>query len=280
MTITPSRAPLATELGIYLDEETGAFCLEPSGATLSDDVSSVARGAIIAFADHVVGSHLRRAFDAPVALSTLNLRLDWLLEPEGLHGVIGRPQIVHRDASTAVVSLKLFLSGQSAPFAIATARMMIGAAPGGSTKVLPEPLIASSGAPSLAFENFRDFVGFETVDGATITPPHYRLVGNAAVSAFHGGVIAAALDTAGRNVVGVWPGEGRRCQALGLWVEYLRPAMTTSGALSTVARINREGRSLLSVDIEAIIGADPVVVARACMKFAADEDFRLSAAAA
>jgi len=63
---------------------------------------------------------------------------------------------------------------------------------------------------------------------------------------FHGGPIAALVDTVGDYAIGMMVGRG--VPTINFRVDYLRPAVDTS--LTAVARVRRSGKTIAVVDID------------------------------
>jgi uncharacterized protein (TIGR00369 family) len=87
-----------------------------------------------------------------------------------------------------------------------------------------------------------------TEDGAVravmpLRPEHERGVGT---NQFHGGPIAAFIDTVGDMAVGIMVGGG--VPTMNLRIDYLKPAM--GPWISATARVRRMGRSVAVVDID------------------------------
>lgn len=74
-------------------------------------------------------------------------------------------------------------------------------------------------------------------------------------SQFHGGIIAALIDTTGDLAVATVAGGG--VPTIGIHIDYLRPAL--GSLLSATARIRRAGRTLAVVDIEVKGAGTPLV---------------------
>jgi uncharacterized protein (TIGR00369 family) len=67
---------------------------------------------------------------------------------------------------------------------------------------------------------------------------------------WHGGPVAALLDTAGAFAASMVA--GRDCGTVGLNIDYVRPA---TGALTATARVRKAGRTLSTVEVD-VVGAD------------------------
>ena len=72
---------------------------------------------------------------------------------------------------------------------------------------------------------------------------------------WHGGPVAALLDTAGAFAAGMVA--GRDCGTVGLNIDYVRPA---SGDLLAIARVRKAGRTLSTVEVD-VVNADGKVCA-------------------
>jgi uncharacterized protein (TIGR00369 family) len=76
-----------------------------------------------------------------------------------------------------------------------------------------------------------------------LRPEHERAAGS---NQFHGGPIAAFIDTVGDLAVGLAVGGG--VPTMNLRIDYLKPAM--GPALTAVARVRRLGRSVAVADVD------------------------------
>lgn len=86
-------------------------------------------------------------------------------------------------------------------------------------------------------------------DAGTLTvsmPMRPELERRLGTGQFHGGPIAAFIDTVGDYAVGMALGGG--VPTINLRVDYLRPAM--GGALTGTARVRRAGRTVALVDVD------------------------------
>lgn len=263
-----SRSPLALTLGIALSEDRDEFMLEARDASLDAEGLVVDRGAIVTLIDHASGSHLRRLFD-PSPLATLNLRIDWLAKPARGNAIRARPRLIAHHGMTALVAIDVVQSGADAQVAMAVSQMIVGVAPGGT-----DTLFADRPEMFEAYRNGEGFESFDAVlgmrcDGETICLPMAdHLVGNATVSALHGGVIAAALDRAAAQTI-----KRRADQAswrpLDICIEYLRPAILGSDCLVLTSSTKRIGRTIASIEVVACGRQSGAVVARCSAKFVA-----------
>ena len=86
-------------------------------------------------------------------------------------------------------------------------------------------------------------------DAGTLTvsmPMRPELERRLATGQFHGGPIAAFIDSVGDYAVGMTVGGG--VPTINLRVDYLRPAV--GGSLTATARVRRTGRTMTLVDVD------------------------------
>jgi len=86
-------------------------------------------------------------------------------------------------------------------------------------------------------------------DAGTLTvsmPMRPELERRAGTGQFHGGPIAAFIDTVGDFAIGMALGGG--VPTINLRIDYLRPAM--GGSLTATARVRRAGRTVALVDVD------------------------------
>lgn len=100
---------------------------------------------------------------------------------------------------------------------------------------------------------FLGFLGLRVValdhDAGTLTvlmPMRPELERRAGTGQFHGGPIAAFIDSVGDYAIGMALGGG--VPTINLRIDYLRPAV--GGALTGTARVRRAGRTVALVDVD------------------------------
>ena len=100
---------------------------------------------------------------------------------------------------------------------------------------------------------FLAFLGLRVValdhDAATLTvvmPMKPELERRLGTGQFHGGPIAAFIDSVGDYAIGMALGGG--VPTINLRIDYLRPAV--SGSLTGTARVRRAGRTVALVDVD------------------------------
>jgi uncharacterized protein (TIGR00369 family) len=113
---------------------------------------------------------------------------------------------------------------------------------------LQSPCIAHLGLDDVALT-----AAGEVTATMTLKPAHERMPGS---NQFHGGPIAAFIDTVGDLAVAIAVGGG--VPTFNLRVDYLKPAMGPH--LVGVARVRRLGRSIAVADVD-VMNADGALVA-------------------
>lgn len=268
---TPSQtdgscSPLALALEIASSENRDEFVLKARGPCLDNCGSRVDRGAIVALIDHACGSHLRRRFGR-CPLATLNFRIDWLAKPEARSAVYARPHLIAHHGATALVAINVTQSGTDQPLATAISQMIVGIAPGGTATPFIDEMDVSE---TFDFSSFGKLLGLRYDNEAIYLPMARHLVGNAAISAIHGGIIAAALDRSASSAIDLH-GSMTNWRPLNIWVEYLRPAIAGADNLMLTSSTKRTGRTIASVDVIAKNSGGAEVIARAGVKFVATD---------
>lgn len=262
-------SPLAVALHLMANEDGSELILEPQNGCLDDAGQCLDRGAIIVLADHACGLMVRRRFD-PTPLATLNLRVDWISTPDPGRAVQACPRIIAHHGMTALVAVDILHPGNQTLIAIATSQMILGVAPGGTN--MPFLPIASPdlfvNAKDARFANFTRMLGLQSGHEGYRLPLAPHLVGNATVSAVHGGLIGAALDRAAAQALQAVD-DSRSWQPLGIWIEYMRPAILGSADLDLEPSIKRIGRTIASVECTARLGQSAKLVAQAGVNFVA-----------
>lgn len=117
------------------------------------------------------------------------------------------------------------------------------------------PAKLSAGQIQAAFDAspFLGFLGLRVValdhEGGTLTvtmPMRPELERRHGTGQFHGGPIAAFIDTVGDYAIGMAVGGG--VPTINLRIDYLRPAV--GGVLTATARVRRAGRTVALVDVD------------------------------
>ncbi len=118
-----------------------------------------------------------------------------------------------------------------------------------------EPLNAEQVQERITISPFIELMGLEVLsadhDAQEITmrmalKPEFERMGGS--GQFHGGVIAALIDTVGDYALGMMVGSG--LPTINFRTDYLRPAINTS--LTATARVRRLGRSVGVADVDVL----------------------------
>ena len=118
---------------------------------------------------------------------------------------------------------------------------------------MSEPLSAEQVQERIAISPFIELMGLEVIsadhEAMEITmrmPFKPEFERKAGTGQFHGGVIAALIDTVGDYALGMMVGSG--LPTINFRTDYLRPAINTS--LTATARVRRMGRSVGVADVD------------------------------
>ncbi|MBO1325688.1 PaaI family thioesterase [Acetobacter sp. TBRC 12305] len=127
---------------------------------------------------------------------------------------------------------------------------------------MTEPLSAANIQEILDASPFIHFAGMQVMScdlekGEVILrcPMRAEFARMAGTGQWHGGPIAAVIDTAGDFALGMLV--GRALPTINFRVDYLRPAIDT--ALIAVARVRRQGRSVGIADVDVFDEQDRLV---------------------
>jgi acyl-coenzyme A thioesterase PaaI-like protein len=204
------------------------------------DGSHVCRGALLTLADHLLGTDIPIARGYRAAQATISLRADWLRYAPAGATVRCRSDEIILTKGAAFARARVHSAASPEAVAVITAEFIEGANPGGSEHVQmfeDQPPVE----PFAVVANFDAFLGLEEhPDGGYVLPPRSRLIGHPFIPAFHGGIVAAALDEAAWRAVGPL-GAGR---ALTTTITFLRP-VSGNRPLRLTAEILRGGRSMI-----------------------------------
>lgn len=200
--------------------------------------------ALLAVTDHVMGLALHAALDHKGPLATVDLKIEHLK-------AIAPGDVFIRVLTGPITSVlgyvvaRLDQGDPNFPVAEASARFMIGAWPGGGAADFPPPL--GTQVDMSGISDFSSFAGLPRHDGESVSfavEARERVVGARAVPAFHGGIVAAALQTAASNLAVKERGAG--AVLVNLAIDYARAAVATE-PLMVDAKVLRGGRRTLRI---------------------------------
>lgn len=260
-------SPVAVSLQLAANEDGTELVLEPQNGCLDDSGQSIDRGAILVLADHACGLLMRHRLNM-VAMATLNLRVDWIAPPEPGQAVIARARLAARYGTIALTAVDIAHPGEKGLIATAWSQLILGTAPGGLDSSAPRMAMTELLADNAgtAFESFTQLLGLQRTSAGSCLSITPHLVGNASVSALHGGIIGAALDRASDQALQAAEGDAP-WHCLGIWIEYMRPAILGGGDLRLVPMIKRVGRTIASIECIAEDNHSSAHIARAGAKF-------------
>ncbi|TPE59461.1 hypothetical protein FJQ54_13305 [Sandaracinobacter neustonicus] len=208
------------------------------------------RGAALILADQALAAGVFAALAEPVAMMTLDLRLDW-------HGDLPAAADISFETHRAVhegphcfVEGRLLADG--ALVATGTGRFLIGALPGGRIAERQGTAISLPLSTAAAFD---DLLAMQPDGEGWRIESDLSLVGARALPAYHGGFVAAVLEAATARLAA-----GHR--AVDIDVRYLRPARADL-PMHIIARPVRAGQLASVLDAEIRQGDALVAVARA-----------------
>lgn len=211
-----------------------------------------ARGAAFILADQVMAAGIFATLDRPVAMMTLDLRIDWFAAPP----IVGQRlactvESVVRSGPLALV--RAMLAVDDITWAASTARFLIGAMPGG--RDVGFDLTVDARGPSTAAD-FVAAMALKTMDDGWLIDPDPAMVGARAVPAYHGGFVAGVLDHIAAS--GIDPAYAPAdCE-----VRYLAAARADA-PLRIVRRTLKTGKRAQTVEVDAVQDGATVATARA-----------------
>ncbi|MGI4799512.1 MAG: PaaI family thioesterase [Janthinobacterium lividum] len=200
----------------------------------------VHRGALLALADQLLGADIPIARGYHAAQATISLRADWLTHAPAGASVHCTAEETIFTKGAAFARARVSSAASPATVAIITAEFIEGSNPGGSRHSQMfenEPPVE----PFVVVSDFDTYLGLEKHrNGGYVVLPRSRLIGHPFVPAFHGGIVAAALDEAAWRTVK--PLGATR--AVTSTTSYFRP-VSGNKPLRVTAEILRKGRSLI-----------------------------------
>ena len=216
------------------------------------------RGAALILADQALAAGVFATLPAPMAMMTLDLRLDWHGElPVAADIGFATLRAVGEGAHCHVQG-ELLADG--VVVATGSGRFLIGALPGGR---VAERQASPVALPVSGAARFDDLLAMQADGDGWRIDSDLALVGALALPAYHGGFVAAALESACARLA---PGH----RAVDFDVRYLRPARADL-PMRLVARPVRAGKLASVFDAEAWQGDVLVAVARALFSGAASQ---------
>lgn len=243
----PRGVALCQALGVHYPDDRTEVVGELDGYSHVADATlpgHVHRGAVLALVDQVVGTGVMAARGKRDAQATISLRLDWLA-PARLGTLRCTVHQAILNSGTAFLHGTIAIVGEASPFAVATGQFALGANPGGSNAANlfegEPPLVPLADLP-----DFDSFLGLVPDGPDVIVPPLPRLIGHPGLPAFHGGIVAAALDEAAARVAR----DAGASRPVVSHATFLRPVVADR-PLRLSAKIIRSGRSMAVVQVAA-----------------------------
>ena len=227
-----------------------ALALDPRLPATRTAGGGIDPGAALLLADQATANGIFATMPAPSPMMTLQLRVDWIAAPRTGTLVCAVADVV-RDGDLALV--RGILRDDDGLSATVTARYLVGAMPGGFRDV---PFGDGTTPPSDA-ASFDAWLDIQDGGEALTIVPRPDHVGARLLPAFHGGVVSALIERAGRRHLA--PG----FRALDTDVRFLAPARADLPLHASV-QPRRSGRRAATIDITAYQDdpARPVAVGR------------------
>lgn len=210
---------MAFALGFHtlaIGPEESIFGADRVAALSENDGQGFCPGAMLALADHALGAGVVRS-NQGVSTSTIDLRMEWVAKPP----LVGDIRAISHSLPpyNGIAFVKARLEGQGGVFAHARGAFAAGMLPGGESM--------TTKAQGLKWQrveapDFRSFAGIEWWDDRLVLPASAHVIGAVQLPAFHGGVIAGAMQIAAQDNALRWADDA---VAVSMTMRFLRPAV-------------------------------------------------------
>lgn len=239
--LLPWSTPASNALGVRserLRDNRVAATLELSAACA--DICGTRIDPVVALflADHCMGMVLRAGHGWDIPVLTIELRVDWARNFDGVRTLQCEGELVATAGRCALLRATLS-DGGGGVVAIATGQFLLGQFAGGAANASANLELGAERLETRA-ASFKDFVGCSrnNEEGGVVVEPARHLLGLIDPPVWHGGIVASALALA--SAMELPSGDWR---SLGCTTQFLRPAR--GGArLKLAAHSNLAGRTI------------------------------------